>query len=119
MSIFHIMAWAIILGAIYFSYVFIKRIFTPNGGINTSGAMICPNCGTRGEPKTITRGSIGIELVLWLCFLIPGLIYSIWRLTSKQLGCPSCGQQGMINISTPNGKLLVSKFADQNNALTP
>lgn len=50
----------------------------------------CPNCGYVGKPKKFTKGSILIEVVLWLMFLVPGLIYSIWRLTTKYEGCPRC-----------------------------
>jgi hypothetical protein len=47
----------------------------------------CPNCGTIGKPKKKTKGSFAIEVLLWLCFLIPGLIYSLWRMTSKVPVC--------------------------------
>lgn len=36
--------------------------------------LICTSCGHIGASKTITKGSILIEAVLWLCLLIPGLI---------------------------------------------
>lgn len=52
----------------------------------------------------------GIELVLWLCFIIPGLIYSLWRLSTRSPGCPSCGQPGMVNVNSPHGKLLAEKL---------
>jgi len=50
----------------------------------------CPNCEYEGQHKNITKGSFIIELGLWLVFLFPGIIYSIWRLTSKYKGCPKC-----------------------------
>lgn len=50
----------------------------------------CPNCGHEGRAETYTKGSFGIEVVLWLLFLIPGLIYSIWRLCSRYKGCSQC-----------------------------
>jgi predicted RNA-binding Zn-ribbon protein involved in translation (DUF1610 family) len=81
------------------------------GKATQQGSMICPNCGTQGEPKSITQGNILIELVLWLCFIIPGVIYSIWRLSSRKEACPACGQTGMIGITTPNGQLLLKKYA--------
>jgi proteolipid membrane potential modulator/LITAF-like zinc ribbon protein len=74
-----------------------------------SSGMICPACGTRTEPTTRTPGSIWIEIVLWLCFIIPGLIYSLWRLTSKEKVCPACGATGMIPVSTPRGQQLVDQ----------
>ena len=33
----------------------------------------CMTCGTDGGDKTRTRGGILIEIVLWLCFIVPGL----------------------------------------------
>jgi hypothetical protein len=68
---------------------------------------ICSICGTVGYPKTITRGSIMIEIILWLCFLVPGLLYSIWRLTTRTAnGCPSCGSTSMIPLNSPIARQL-------------
>jgi hypothetical protein len=49
---------------------------------------ICKNCGYIVQPITITPGSFWMELILWICFAIPGLTYSIWRLTARYKGCP-------------------------------
>jgi len=56
----------------------------------------CPNCKYQGEGKTNTPGSIVIEIILWLCLLIPGLIYSIWRLTARKVICPKCSYEYVI-----------------------
>ena len=72
--------------------------------------IVCTSCGYTGEPSTITQGSIFIELVLWLCFLIPGLIYSIWRHSSRYDGCPKCQQKNIIPIDSPMGR----KFLKEN-----
>jgi hypothetical protein len=66
--------------------------------------LYCPNCGTVAKPKKVTRGSFLIEVVLWLCFLIPGLIYSIWRLTTKASVCPRCGAPNMIPTDAPKAR---------------
>jgi len=50
--------------------------------------LICPNCGELGKLKSKTKGSIWIEILLWCCFLAPGLLYSIWRLTFKTNSMP-------------------------------
>ena len=55
--------------------------------------QVCKDCGTVGETKTVARGSMGVEIVLWLCFIVPGLIYSIWRLSSKHETCSFARQQ--------------------------
>lgn len=63
--------------------------------------MHCTTCGHEGETKTQTRGSLGIEIVLWLCFLIPGLIYSLWRHGSRRAICASCGATTLVPTTSP------------------
>ncbi len=69
--------------------------------------LICTSCNTIGKPIKITKGSILIEIVLWLSFLVPGLIYSIWRVSSRYKACPECNQATMIPVSTPRGEQLL------------
>lgn len=71
--------------------------------------VICTTCGYVGKVKKLTKGSIWIEIVLWLCFLLPGVIYSLWRLMSKQNVCAKCNSPTIIPIDTPKGKELLSK----------
>ncbi len=70
--------------------------------------MLCTRCGFVGHPKKFTKGSIWLELILWLSFLLPGLIYSIWRLASKYEGCPKCKASGMIPEDSPIAKKLMA-----------
>lgn len=71
---------------------------------------ICEHCGYMGFPITVTKGSILIELILWLLFIVPGIIYSIWRLSSRYSACKKCGAPNMIPIDTPRGKQLIKEF---------
>lgn len=64
--------------------------------------LFCTSCGIVAPPKTYTKGSIVLEIALWLLFCGPGLIYSIWRLTSRYKGCSSCGAANMIPPNSPN-----------------
>jgi len=50
----------------------------------------CPNCKYEGNGKYITKGSVALELGLWLLFMFPGLVYSIWRFSTKKWVCPEC-----------------------------
>ena len=72
--------------------------------------MICTNCGIRGDSKTFTPGSFFIEVILWICFIVPGVIYSIWRLTAKKKVCCACGSGPLIPTDTPVGRQLIAKF---------
>ena len=62
---------------------FVARVVLSLGG----SPLYCVTCGTTGRPKRVTRGSLLIELVLWLCFIVPGLIYSLWRLSTRHTAC--------------------------------
>ena len=75
-----------------------------------SGEIVCTSCGYVGKPKSITKGSMGVEVILWLCFLVPGLIYSVWRLSSRHDGCPSCSQTSLIPRASP----MAQKFLREN-----
>jgi len=69
----------------------------------------CTNCKFTGSAKLFTPGSLAIEIVLWLCFLIPGLIYSLWRHSVRYWGCPECGWKYVRRLKgdqSPGGKML-------------
>ena len=69
--------------------------------------QICVNCHYVGKGKV--PGSFLVELMLWLAFLLPGLAYSCWRITSKKNLCPECDSRSMIPADTPKGKLLLKE----------
>jgi len=68
--------------------------------------MICSTCGTPGKPKKVSRGSLLIEIILWCCFLVPGILYSLWRMGSKQKVCRKCGSPSMVPVNSPVGRKL-------------
>ncbi len=69
---------------------------------------VCEQCGTVGKAKRMTRGSIILELVLWLMLIVPGLIYSVWRATTRYNACRACGSQALIPEGTPRANALLS-----------
>lgn len=71
-----------------------------------ASASICTQCGIIGKPVKIVKGSFLIEVILWLFMCLPGVIYSIWRLTSKYEACPQCRGASMIPLNSPRGKKL-------------
>ena len=81
--------------------------------LGVSGGMVCKSCGFVGNPKSAVRGSIGIEIVLWLCLIIPGLIYSIWRGSSRYDACPQCGGKEMIPADSPIGRKIIAEIAQK------
>jgi hypothetical protein len=73
--------------------------------------MICRACGHAGPAKKITKGSIFIEIIAWLMFLLPGVIYSLWRHGSRYQGCASCGSKDIVPADSPIGKQLQKTLA--------
>lgn len=72
--------------------------------------MICRRCGTIFEkPKRYMAGSFLTELFLWLLLVLPGLIYSIWRLTTKSKVCPACESAEIIPLNSPEGRRIQSQ----------
>lgn len=72
--------------------------------------IICPNCGTIDKPRLKTPGSILIEIILWICLLIPGLIYTIWRHSARKFVCSSCGDENPVDLKTPKGQQLKAQY---------
>ncbi len=63
--------------------------------------MHCMSCGMSGKPKTVTKGSIAIEIVAWFFLIIPGIIYSLWRLTTRHKACAYCGGTHLVPYNSP------------------
>jgi hypothetical protein len=75
----------------------------------SSNNLVCTQCGYVGKPKRAIKGNGFIEIILWLCFLIPGLIYSIWRSSSRYKVCPKCGNTSLIPTDSPRAKTIMSE----------
>ena len=59
----------------------------------------CTNCGATCQ-EGLMKGSGWIEVILWLCYIVPGLIYSIWRRSGEQSICPTCKKETLIPAVT-------------------
>lgn len=64
--------------------------------MNKAGILYC--C-TSCKNKTVSpkmKGNIWIEIILWFCYLIPGIIYSIWRRSGQPSICPTCNKDTLV-----------------------
>ncbi len=92
----------------------LKSYFLPNSGSGAirAGRFVCTNCGYVGDPIQAVQGSGCVELAFWCLLLVPGIIYSVWRLSSKQPTCPSCrGANSMIPVDSPRGREITDAAA--------
>lgn len=67
---------------------------------------VCATCGMIIRPQKTMGGNCLIEGILWL-LIIPGAIYSVWRLASKASVCPSCGSKELVQVNSPVGQRII------------
>lgn len=72
-----------------------------------SRRLICKQCGTAHAGERVLPGSGWIEFVLWFAYIVPGLIYSIWRRSKRHPTCGACGSRDLVDVATPVGSKLV------------
>jgi len=53
---------------------------------------------------------MGAEILLWLLFIVPGVLYSIWRLSSRCTACEKCHAPNLIPMDSPRGRQLVQEL---------
>jgi cellulose synthase/poly-beta-1,6-N-acetylglucosamine synthase-like glycosyltransferase len=108
MSAFTITA-LLIVGLIL--YVFARALMSLFGLLRGKPGLVCTTCGYQGTAVVKTRGSIWLEIILWLLFIVPGLIYSVWRLTTRGDACASCGATTLVPATSPIGRKLIADMA--------
>jgi len=69
---------------------------------------MCLQCGSVGDTKRFMKGSILTELILWLFFVLPGLIYSIWRHSTVAQVCSKCASPNVIPLDSPVARNLLA-----------
>ena len=94
MGNFPITSWIILFGI---AWVLYKALTGGKGG----KPKYCKNCGHTGPTKSHTPGHMAIEIILWLCFIVPGLIYSIWRVSNRTMKCEKCESKDLVPVDSP------------------
>lgn len=80
--------------------------------------VFCQDCDFVGQPKHVKPGTTQMEVGLWLCLILPGLIYSLWRVSSRYEGCANCGSRRIVPADSPAAKSGISKLSPTPSAQT-
>jgi hypothetical protein len=48
---------------------------------------------------------------LWLAFILPGLVYSVWRHNKRHDACPKCGSAALIPADSPKALAALRQLA--------
>lgn len=59
----------------------------------------CPSCWYEWLPDSKKKWTTSLAMILYICWIFPGIIYSIWRGSSRTCCCPKCWQ---VNIKEIN-----------------
>lgn len=71
---------------------------------------ICPNCGYVGKAAKGRKGNGALETILYLFFIVPGLIYTLWRSSNLESYCPQCKASNLIPLNTPGARAVYKQF---------
>jgi hypothetical protein len=61
--------------------------------------MLCTSCGRTDVPDDLVAGSDRLELAAWCLFLLPGLLYCLWRQANGRSVCTHCGSSDLLRES--------------------
>ena len=82
-------------------------------GIAVDGTgVVCRSCGRYAAiPGKRMPGNLALEVLLWFFYLIPGVIYTMWRRQDSNAVryCTECDSQDLLPIFSPEGQLVFSR----------
>lgn len=82
--------------------------------MSMSARVFCRNCEFSGRVEWMKPGSFAVEILLWLFFLLPGLIYTAWRCSSMRRVCPLCQNTNLVPEDSPLGKKMYADMDAEN-----
>ena len=71
--------------------------------------VVCTKCGSVDKTKSFTPGSILLEIVAWCLLIVPGVLYSFWRLSARKRVCAVCGSAELVPADSPVGRRIHSE----------
>ena len=96
----NLLGYIILIGILLFVASKIRQGY--RAGVNPEEySMHCMQCGADAPPNQNPKGSLLIEIVLWLFLIVPGVIYSIWRRTRVPKTCSVCNSTSVVPKDTP------------------
>jgi hypothetical protein len=76
----------------------------------SAAGYVCLDCNSyTSDPDIGMPGSIILEVALYFCYIVPGIIYSIWRRTQHVRICKMCQKNKLIEIMSPEGRVLFKR----------
>jgi hypothetical protein len=104
-----------LLGKLGFTVLIIALLFkefSAKSSISSLTQKVCKDCWTISNPtkNKKLRGSPWITLILILFFIVPGIIYMIWR--RGDIGneiCAKCRSKNLVPVDSPMGQKIINE----------
>lgn len=96
--LFLIVLGALIAGRLYFHFL---------------PARFCTVCHSTTRPKAKPMGNGAVEIILYLFFIVPGLIYTFYRVYSRRQVCRNCGSDRIVPPDSPIVAKITGSFPQQ------
>ena len=77
---------------------------------DVSQNKLCVTCKSVGEPIMNKPGSGWVTFILAWFFIVPAIIYEVWRSVSKYGTCSKCQSKTLIEINSPEAKRIFSEI---------
>jgi len=75
--------------------------------------FVCTACGYQTvRADRVMPGNGWLTATLLFFFVVPGIVYWVWRHTSKEDRCPLCGRASVIPAESPIGRSLIQSPPD-------
>ena len=77
---------------------------------------VCTKCGTVGLAKTTNNSGLlawFITIILYLFYIIPGLICTVFLLSKRKKGCSVCRSADIVPVDTPIGRATLDKITKE------
>ena len=75
--------------------------------------FLCTRCLETIRPTSGVRGSFLIELglwataIIWLPLILLGILYSVWRMTTRRKQCPRCSSTELVPSDSERARRLL------------
>lgn len=77
------------------------------GQSNPSNWMVCKSCEEVDTPVESMPGNGWVEAILYLFYIAPGVIYSVWRRKGKKKVCSACGSSDVVPAASRAGRRIL------------
>jgi len=73
--------------------------------------QVCRDCWSISQPtqNKELRGSAFITVLLLLMYIIPGIIYMVWRRGDKSIICTKCRSKNLVPVDSPMGQKIINE----------